>query len=76
MIGFPLMYNALMNFYLQKFLHNQHEVNVCHILEQNIIRYNYNLLNLPKLLMYVRTVILRRYSYENMPVKDQKFGFI
>jgi hypothetical protein len=65
-----------MNFYLQKFLHNQHEVNVYHILELNIIRYSYTLFHLPKQLECVQIVIIHKYSYENMLVMDQKSEFI
>ena len=69
------MYNASMNFYLQKSPHNQHEVNAYHILEQNIIRYNYMKYYPQEQLTYAQTVILHMYSYENMPAKDQKSEF-
>ena len=70
------MYNASMNFYLQKSLHNLHAMNVYHILELNIILYSYSLWNLQVRLKYVQTVIIRMYSYGNTPVKDQKSEFI
>jgi hypothetical protein len=69
------MYNALMNFYLQKFPHNQHEVNAYHILELNIIRYSYNLSNFQAQLKYVQIVIIHKYSYENMLAMDLKSEF-
>ena len=69
------MYNASMNFYLQKSLHNQHAVNVCHISVQNIIQYNYMKYYLQELWEYVQTVLIHTYSYENTPAKDQKFEF-
>ena len=53
-----------------------HEVNVYHILEQNIILYNYNLFHPPKLSAYAQTALIHKYSYENTPAKDQKSGFI
>ena len=70
------MYNASMNFFQRKSLHNQHAVNVYHILELNIIRYSYNLLSLPKQLEYAQIVLIYKYSYENMLAMDQKFEFI
>ena len=76
MTDFPLMYNASMNVYLQKFPHNLHAVNAYHILELNIIRYSYNSSNLQEQLMYAQTVLINKYSYENMLAKDQKSEFI
>ena len=76
MIDFLPKYNASMNFYLQKFLRTQHAMNVCHILEPNIIQYNYNLWNFREQWEYVQTVLIHTYSYGNMPAKDQKSEFI
>ena len=70
------MYNASTIFFQQKSLHNLHVMNVCHILEQNIIQYSYNSSNLRAQSMCVQIVIPRMYSYENMPAMDQKFEFI
>ena len=65
-----------MNFYPQKSLHNQHVVNACHILEQNIIQYSYSLWSLQAQLKYVQIDLTHTCSYENMLAKDQKSEFI
>ena len=74
--NFPQKYNASMNSYLQKSLHNLHVTNVYHTSEQNIILYNYMKSNLPEQLKYVQIDLTHTYSYENMPAKDQKSEFI
>ena len=70
------MYNASMNFYLQKSLHNLRVVNAYHILEQNIIRYNCNLFHFQERLKYVQIALIHTYSYENTPAMDQESEFI
>ena len=75
MTNFQLMYNASMNFYPQKFLHNLHAVNVYHILEPNIIRYNCMKYYLQERWEYAQTDLIHTYSYENTPAKDQKSEF-
>ena len=65
-----------MNFPPQKSLHIRHEASVCHILEQSIILYMSMKFHLLVQLVCVRIVLIRRYSYGNTPVKDQKSEFI